>query len=61
MKIKNMNRKQFEKWWFEGFGEEISFEKYRITKKDIKKQPSFPSDNAITEAIWEKAFTNMVK
>lgn len=58
-----MTREEFEFWWFELNGEEKSFEKYgnKISKADIRRQPSFPSDNAITEAVWELAYNDMVK
>lgn len=51
----------FNKWWFDKGGEQIAFDKYgdKITEKDIKRQPSFKifknRENAITEAVWEKA------
>ena len=52
---------KFEKWWFAG-GQDIADEKFgnSITRKDIRRQPSFTfssnEDNAYIEAVYEKAF-----
>lgn len=57
----NMTRPEFEDWWFLKGGESEAYEEFgsTITEEDIKKQPSWKlqrcRENAITEAIWDKA------
>lgn len=67
MARKKMTEFQFEKWWFEKGGEQTAFDKFenKITEKDIKRQPSWKlkrnKEDAITEAVWEKAKKYFVK
>jgi len=57
-----MNEERFNDWWFNQGGEEIADAMFgkTITNEDLERQPSYPNENAYSEALWEKAKINFV-